>query len=61
VLTHYYTLQSNKRLKCHGVTATIGDMTTAPKLQKNGQFLAEHHNGNIIEKTTRLFVIRSKG
>jgi len=27
-LNHYYTLQSNKRLKCHGVTVTMNDMNT---------------------------------
>ena len=32
-LNHYYTLQSNERLKCHGVTVTTSDMNTVQKIQ----------------------------
>jgi len=32
-LNHYYTLQINKRLKCHGVTVT-SDMNTVQKYKK---------------------------
>jgi len=33
-LNHYYTLQSNKRYKCHGVTITMSDMNTVQKYKK---------------------------
>jgi len=31
---HYYTLQSNKSLKNHGVTMTISDMKTVQKYKR---------------------------
>ena len=32
-LNHYYTLQSNKRLKSHGHSATISDMKNVQNIQ----------------------------
>jgi len=40
---HYYTLQSNKTLKCHGVTVTTSDMNTVHKIQRDKIF-----NENLI-------------